>query len=217
MSKEENRLKAGRSRSFAVWTLALFLLASGAASCRRHDYRLAYINVPGMKDAATAAMVYNAIAHEIERKEPRYHVDTNKGILTCFGHVKQLRPPMVHRRIEDSLNDLRMPGKILRAKPAPAQGFHERFAVAVQVTDMDSVVKANRAIAAVSTAVRSPQASENLRKHIAIDIDDRSVRVKYNSIELSLKNLEHAVANAGLQANEVPPRLGRETALKHGW
>lgn len=43
-----------------------------------------------------------------------------------------------------------------------------------------------------------------LRESIEVDQPRRTVLVPYNSIELSLKNLEFAVARAGFQANDVP-------------
>jgi copper chaperone CopZ len=43
-----------------------------------------------------------------------------------------------------------------------------------------------------------------LKEAIEVDRERRIVLVPYNSIELSLKNLEFAVAQAGFQANNVP-------------
>lgn len=43
-----------------------------------------------------------------------------------------------------------------------------------------------------------------MRDAIEVDRQGCTVIVPYNSIELSLKNLEFAVAEAGFQANHVP-------------
>lgn len=48
---------------------------------------------------------------------------------------------------------------------------------------------------------------------IDIDLADRTVTVTYNSLKLALKNIEFAIANAGFQANEIPPNPEAVKAL----
>jgi hypothetical protein len=48
--------------------------------------------------------------------------------------------------------------------------------------------------------MRAMQASGTIR----IDLTSRTVTVKYDSIKMSLKNLEFAVADAGFEANNTP-------------
>lgn len=43
-----------------------------------------------------------------------------------------------------------------------------------------------------------------LRETIAPDPVNRVVIVRYDSMQLAIKNIEHAVADAGFQANEIP-------------
>ncbi len=39
---------------------------------------------------------------------------------------------------------------------------------------------------------------------VAVDMERRLILVKYDSLNLSLKNLEHTIAKAGFEANDVP-------------
>jgi hypothetical protein len=45
------------------------------------------------------------------------------------------------------------------------------------------------------------------------DIGERMVRVRYDSIKLSIKNIEFAIAEAGFRANEVPADAKAAAAL----
>lgn len=46
-----------------------------------------------------------------------------------------------------------------------------------------------------------------------IDLNDRTVTVTYDSIRIALKNIEFAIADAGFQANDVPPDKERQKSL----
>jgi copper chaperone CopZ len=43
-----------------------------------------------------------------------------------------------------------------------------------------------------------------LEESIEIDLSERTMVVTYESLRLSSKNIEHAIANAGFTANEIP-------------
>ena len=43
------------------------------------------------------------------------------------------------------------------------------------------------------------------RLRIESNLEDRTVLVTFDSMRLSLKNIEHALADAGYEANDVPP------------
>jgi len=51
---------------------------------------------------------------------------------------------------------------------------------------------------------------------IRIDLQRRAVTVRYDSLKLSLKNIEFAVAEVGFNANEVPARAEAAAALPPG-
>jgi hypothetical protein len=48
-------------------------------------------------------------------------------------------------------------------------------------------------------------------KTVAFDFDQRLVRVTYNAKLTALKNIQHAIAGAGFQADHIPPRPGSES------
>jgi hypothetical protein len=39
---------------------------------------------------------------------------------------------------------------------------------------------------------------------IAVDLTNRTLRVRYDSLKMSLKNIEFAIADAGFEANNTP-------------
>jgi len=43
-----------------------------------------------------------------------------------------------------------------------------------------------------------------LRETMEVDYAKREVKFRYDSMQLAMKNIEHAVAEAGFQANEIP-------------
>jgi len=51
------------------------------------------------------------------------------------------------------------------------------------------------------------------RKTVWIDLSSRTVTVTYDSLKLSLKNIEFAIAEIGFQANEVPAKPEAAKAL----
>jgi copper chaperone CopZ len=48
---------------------------------------------------------------------------------------------------------------------------------------------------------------------IAVDRERQNVAVPYDSLKLSLKNIEYALAKAGFQANNIPPDEKARAAL----
>lgn len=52
-----------------------------------------------------------------------------------------------------------------------------------------------------------------LANKIAIDLENRIVTVTYDSLQLSLKNIEFAIAEAGFDANDVPATPAARDAL----
>ena len=70
----------------------------------------------------------------------------------------------------------------------------------------------NEACAAVVGAALRKQAGVQ-PKGVAIDLDKRTVTVRYDSMMTAQKNLEFAVAEAGFQANEVPAKAEAVKAL----
>lgn len=48
---------------------------------------------------------------------------------------------------------------------------------------------------------------------IQVSLETRTVVIRYDSMGLALKNLEHAIAAAGFEANGVPPDGAAQAAL----
>jgi len=57
--------------------------------------------------------------------------------------------------------------------------------------------------------------SDNPR--VSTDADSRQVTATYNALYLADKNIEHAIACVGFDANTVPARLGEKDSVPHGW
>ena len=52
-----------------------------------------------------------------------------------------------------------------------------------------------------------------LRERVELDPVNRVVRVTYDSMQLAIKNIEHAIADAGFQANDIPANPKAREAL----
>lgn len=45
------------------------------------------------------------------------------------------------------------------------------------------------------------------------DVRERVVRVRYDSTKLAIRNIEHAIADVGFDANDIPGHPGRRSEL----
>lgn len=79
--------------------------------------------------------------------------------------------------------------------------------VTIQVPGM----KAPRCVERVVDAVARQQGVQ--RDTINLDLAARTVVVTYDSMQLAVKNIEHAIADAGFQANEIPANESAREAL----
>jgi copper chaperone CopZ len=77
---------------------------------------------------------------------------------------------------------------------------HDYRTITIHVPEM----KTQRCATLVRRALSSVRGAE--RRTIDIDLKARTVTVTYDSLFLSLKNLEFAIAGAGFQANNVPAK-----------
>ena len=85
--------------------------------------------------------------------------------------------------------------------------------VTIQVPAMKNSACADRVIEAIGRELYSGPDQDVSRQRIrdmlssgeaVVDLTNRSVTVRYDSLRLSLKNLEFAVAEAGFDANNTP-------------
>jgi copper chaperone CopZ len=72
-------------------------------------------------------------------------------------------------------------------------------------------MKSDARVAIVSNKVRQIQGVQSAP--ILIDRERRSVTVTYDSLVLSLKNIEATIAEAGFDANDVPAKPAAAKAL----
>ncbi|NQU39312.1 MAG: heavy-metal-associated domain-containing protein [Lentisphaerae bacterium] len=56
-----------------------------------------------------------------------------------------------------------------------------------------------------------------LGDQVAIDRERRDVAVPYDSLKLSLKNIEYTLAKAGFEANNIPADEKARAALPESW
>lgn len=79
--------------------------------------------------------------------------------------------------------------------------------VAIHVPDMKNAACVEIVVRALATQQRIP--GENIQ----VSMEQRSVTVKYDSLNRSLKNLEFAIADAGFRANDIPANEKAKAAL----
>ena len=75
---------------------------------------------------------------------------------------------------------------------------HDYRTALITVPGLKNAECAQRVIEAVVRGQGIPQSD------IHVDLGDRTVTVRYNSLNMSLKNIEFNIAEAGFQANDVP-------------
>ncbi len=56
----------------------------------------------------------------------------------------------------------------------------------------------------VTKVVRSKTGGPVDEDHVEVNLTDRTVVVTYNSLKHSVKNIEHAIAESGFTANNIP-------------
>ena len=192
--------------SASLVALSLCLLCS----CRRHDYRVMPIHVPEMNDDQAARIAVDAVSCELVRNDANFTVDRKTFTVACAAGGS-LKAASARARIEDALRQVGLEGKVVGVQHTPTESWRDRHTATVRVSQMLKTKDVNVAVHAIARAVRGDN------KDVTLDRATRTITVKYDSLLTSLKNLEHSIANAGLQANDVPANIGKADALQHGW
>lgn len=164
-----------------------------------------------MSNDRVAAIVRNALELELRRDDQNFSANVKTGVATHTGRAVLASQP-VQDRIKAGIQEVGFVVESVTAKPQPTGNWRDRHVVSAKVPDLKDKRTANIVIAAIAHAVRGKD-----NKNIVIDRDTRIASVTYDSFKTSFKNLEHIIANSGLQANEVPANLGGKDALRHGW
>jgi len=168
------------------------------------------IDVPDMKDETAVRIAVNAAEYELARNDANFSVDLKTGTVSHTGNAA-LKSAAVQAKIESALQDVGLNGKVVSVQATPTEAWRDRHTASIRIKKAGNVLIFNIAVHAIAHAMRGNNES------VAVDRENRSLTVKYDSLGKSLKNIEHAIASAGLQANDVPASLASGAALPYGW
>lgn len=209
-----------------LWiALVLVVGVLSALSCRRSDIRTLIIDVPQMADARDVRIVTNAALDEMVGRydsiQNAYEVDLSKK-LVLYHESPRLFAPEYQRRIEARIADVGFTARVTHCGlnpptpvptvDGPKQMWPNRITAVISVPDMKDSTDANIIVDAIAFA-RVGHDDPRIQIHSA----SRRLVLRYESLCLSLKNMEYAIAHAGFDANTTPARLGAKDSLPHGW
>ena len=194
-------------------------------SCRQSDIRTAVIDVPQMSRDRSIRIVTNAALDEVigryDGKRNDYEIDlSNRTVLYHEG--QRLLSPDYQRHIEARIREVGFDARVIRVgltPPAPVpthdgpvQMWPDRWTAVIEVREMASNTDANIVVDAIAYARLGRE-----DPRIVVRPDSRQVVATYESLRLSEKNIECAIASAGFDANATPANLGAPDSLPHGW
>ena len=202
-----------------------FVAAMAVISCRRSDTRTAVIDVPQMSDAMAIRIVTNATLDEVvgqyDGVKNDFEVDLSRK-LVVYHEGQRLMSRDYHRRLVDRIAEVGYSAQVISARfdpptlvptrDGPYQMWPDRHTAIISVPDMESKTDANIVVDAIAFARLGRD-----DPRIEVDASRGRVVASYESIRLSLKSIEHAIASAGFDANRVPAKLGHPDAPAHGW
>jgi hypothetical protein len=209
-----------------VLMLAGLLMSTLAViSCRRSDVCSIVINVPQMSDERSIRIITNAALDEIvgqydgmkndceidlAKQTVLYHegqrllsTDYLRHIEACIGEVG-LNAHAAGARLD--------PPPLVPTVDGPVQEWPNRYTVVISVPGMKSVKDANVVVDAIAYARLGRD-----DPRITVSRESRTITATYESMALSLKNIEYAIACAGFEANDSATKFGTEVAIPHGW
>ena len=178
--------------------LLLLMLAAvliSATSCRRHDVRRAWVNVPDMKNQACADRIKDMLRHVPGIVERVIKIDLKKKTLLLPGMKNQASADRVKRALKT------VPGidvKLIEIS------LLDKSVVVPDMNDQDCADSIRDVLNEI------PGIQEQL---IEFDLQEKTVLVFYQSTSLSMKNIEFYIAEAGFTANEVPADKVAQAAL----
>jgi hypothetical protein len=187
--------------------------------------RTAVIDVPQMSDATSVRIVTNAALDEVlgqyDGIQNQYEIDMTRK-LVLYHESQRLLSPEYQRRIEARISEVGFKARVLDARlhppppvatvDGPVQMWPNRFTAVISVPDMTSNTDANVVVDAITFARLGGD-----DPRVVASQDARRLAIRYESLHLSLKNIEYAVACVGFAANNIPARLGRDDSIPHGW
>lgn len=212
-----------RGALLTIVGLSLGLLA--AMSCRRTDVRMALVDVPRMTDELQVRIVTNAALNEVVGRydgiKHDYEIDMAKGIVR-YHESRRLMSGEYRARIVARIKEVGFDAKVVEAGPnpfgpvmtrdGPIDMWPTRHTAVITVSGMKTHTHANIVVDAIAYARVGRD-----DPRICIQRAERRVLATYESMRLSLRNLEQAIACVGFDANAVPANLGRPDAIPYGW
>ncbi|NQT93379.1 MAG: hypothetical protein HQ559_11510 [Lentisphaerae bacterium] len=214
------------NRRILLVALGSLAVLVAAISCRRSDLRTAVVDVPGMDDARAVRIVTNATLDEVvgqfDGNKNAYEVDLSRKIVVYHESRQRLLSREYQRHIRARIAEVGFDARVIQAglnPPPPVQTVNgliqtwpNRFTAVISVPDMGSATDANVVVDAIAYARIGRD-----DPRVNVSASSRRVMAAYESIFVSLKNIEYAIACAGFDANRIPAKLGEEDALPHGW
>lgn len=204
---------------------SLVVLAA-AVSCRRSDLRTAVVDVPGMDDSRAVRIVTNAALDQVigrfDSNKNAYEVDLSRKIVVYHESRQRLLSREYQRHIMARIAEVGFEARVLGARlnpPEPVQAVNgivqtwpNRFTAWISVPNMKSATDANVVVDAIAYARIGRD-----DPRVSVSTSSRRIMATYESIFVSLKSIEHAIACVGFDVNRIPARLGEADSLPHGW
>jgi|ETNmetMinimDraft_26_1059896.scaffolds.fasta_scaffold30785_1 hypothetical protein len=196
-------------------------------SCRVSRPRETHIRVPDMQSERDVRIITNAVADEIagqvEGTQYVFEIDVAQR-LVMYHEGPNLLKAGYREAIRTRIAEVGYAARFLEARhnppppvrvansPTPVQMWPYRCTAVLHIPEMASQTAANIIVDAIGYARRGRD-PDALRP----DPVNGMMHVDYESMQLSIKNLEHAIAAVGYRANALGANLGNKDAVADGW
>jgi hypothetical protein len=178
-----------------------------------------------MSDAKSIRIVTNAALDEVigqyDGIQNDFEVDLTQKVV-LYHESQRLFSPEYQRRIEASIGEVGYSARVANVQlnpptpvptvDGPVQMWPNRITAVIYVPGMTRNTDVNIVVDAIAHARMGrddPRISVNGPSHRLVAV--------YDSLRLSLKNVEYAIAFAGFDANDTPARLGARDSMPHRW
>lgn len=207
--------------------LATLGLMLACLSCRVSRPRDTSIDVPDMRDERDVRILTNAVADEVagqlEGVKYTFEIDVEQRLVMYHESPKLLQPEY-RSAIQQRLAEVGYASRLLQARhnppppvpvvnsATPIQTWPYRCTAVLHIPAMTTRKDANIVVDAIGYARRGRDPNG-----LTMNPDTGTMHVDYESMQLSIKNLEHAIAAVGYRANSLEALLGRDDAVADGW
>lgn len=191
------------------------------SACFRSEIAELTIHVPRMESKRDARIVTNAAMEEVVgyldgiRHEVEIDLENHRIL---YHESDQLLDPHYQAKIIGCLSEVGFAAEIVQAEFNPLapiklynntilNSWPDRFSSMISIPEMDSVTEANIAVDAIAYARIGGD-----DPRVFTDLARKEIRTVYDSVALSEKNVEEAIACTGYAANSIPPQ-----STPQGW